>query len=350
MPVSLLGLGRGRHTVGLDIGSGVLKLVVVDHGRDEPQLEVAATRPLPRSADVERETGHRGPVADAVRDLFAEAAVEPGSLVICVGGRDVVVRLIRMDRMDAADAREVVGWEAESHVPFEMDEVALDFHIADPGAGGQRMKVLLVAARRGLVDDRIALVREAGYEPDVVDVEAFALVNALEVNYPEAMEGTAGLVSMGYHDTSVTLLESGVPVLARDLAIGTCRLTRELRGEHGLTADEAARWLQGGTRSVQLDSFVADRATEIARGIESAATFLETRRVGDRLGQLYLCGGGANVPGLAESVAERLGVETRLASPFRRLQVKPGALGDGEVERAAPLLMLCLGLALRRPA
>lgn len=346
----LFGLGRARRSVGLDVGSGVLKLVVIDHGRDEPQLETVAMRPLSGSAIVDGEVVDPTLVSDAIRDLFAGAAVEPEHLVISVGGRDVIIKLIRMDRMDEVDARAVIRWEAEQHVPFDMENVELDFQITDPGGTGPRMKVLLVAAKRELVDNELTLIEEAGLEPAVVDVDAFALFNAVELNYPEAMDGTAALVSVGHDGTSVTLLEDGVPVLTRDLAFGIRRLTRELQRQEGLTAEEAGRVLRGDAERAGLDRFVADRATEIARGIERAATFLETRRVGERLGRLYLCGGGVNVPGLPDALADRLGIETHVASPIRRLQVKPGALADPEVERAAPLLVLATGLALRRPS
>ena len=249
------------------------------------------------------------------------------------------------------ETRAVIGWEAEQHVPFAMEDVELDFRITDPGGSGAKMRVLLVAAKRELVEDRLALVEDAGLMPTVVDVEAFGLFNALQYNYPEAMDGTAALVSVGHDGTSVTLLEDGIPVLTRDLICGIRRLTQELQRQDGLTADRARRVLRGDeVETAGLERFVADRATEIARGGERAVTCLETRRVGERLGRLYLCGGGVEVPGLVEALAERLEVETHVASPIRYLQVKPEALADGEIERSAPLLMLATGLALRRPA
>ena len=343
-------LRRGRRTAGLDVGSGVLKLVIVDHVHDEPRLEAVVTRPLPPSATVEGEVVDPTLVGEGIRELADRAGIGPEQLVISVGGRGVIVKLLRMDRMDRTDAREVIGWEAEQHVPFAREDVHLDFHITDPDARGREMTVLLVAARRELVERRLSLVEQAGLAPSVVDVDAFGLCNALQYNYPEAMDGTGALVSIGHGGTTVTLLEDGLPVLTRELTVGIRRLTLELQRQEGLTPDRARRALRDEVERAALAPFVVERAAEIARGVERAATFRETRRPGERLGRVYLCGGGVEVPGLAAALADRLEVETHVASPIRYLRVRPEALADGEIEHVAPLLMLATGLALRRPA
>lgn len=348
----LFGLGREKRSVGLDIGSGVLKLAVVDHGKDTPQLEQVALRPLPGSAIVEGEVVDPGLVADTIRDLFAEVDLETEHLVISVGGRDVIIKLIRMDRMDASDAREVIRWEAEQHVPFDMDNVQLDFQITDPEGEGLQMKVLLVAAKRELVDNKLALVREAGLEPRIVDVDAFGLYNALQVNYPEAMQGICGLVNIGHDTTTVNILDHGVPVLTRDLSFGTRRLTQDLQRERGLTGEEAERVLRGEGDEGELTGFLSERAQEVARGVDRASAFLESQEVGEGMSQLFLCGGGVAVPGLPDALAEQMGLETRVASAVEGIQVKPDVVGslESDLEHVGPMLMLATGLALRRPA
>src|SRR5438309_3905804 len=131
------------------------------------------------------------------------------------GGRDVIVKKIQMDRMKEADAREVIRWEAEQHVPFDMANVELDFQILDPDAEGLQMNVLLVAAKRELVEGRVGLLNEAGLEPGIIDVDAFAIHNAFELNHPDAMQGVAGLVDIGHGVTNGDIPEGVVPVRAR---------------------------------------------------------------------------------------------------------------------------------------
>src|SRR5438132_774838 len=148
--MALFGLLGGKKTsVGLDIGSGILKVAVIDHSGSEPELVKVATTEVAADAIVEGEVMDPGIVAEAIRGLFSAAGVKQKQVVTAVGGRDVIVKKIQMDRMKEADAREVIRWEAEQHVPFDMANVELDFQILDPSAEGLQMNVLLVASMRG---------------------------------------------------------------------------------------------------------------------------------------------------------------------------------------------------------
>ncbi|MFQ5689649.1 MAG: type IV pilus assembly protein PilM [Gemmatimonadota bacterium] len=343
-------LRRAKRTVGLDIGSGLVKAVVVDHSKDVPQLEKVAFCSVEGDAIVDGDVVDPGLVADTLREMFEREEIDQKEVVVGVGGRDVIIKLIKMDRMDEAEAREVIPWEAEQHVPLDMKNVQLDFEITDPNAEGLQMSVLLVAAKRELVENRIALLEQAGLFPQVVDVEAFALHNALEVNYPAAMQGIVGLVNIGHDTTTVNIMNDGVPVLTRDLTFGTRGLRLDLQRERSLTAEEAEAALRGKESDPALREFLADRAQEVARGVERATAFLDTEEPGAGLGRLYLCGGGVGVPSLPEVLAERLQVETHVASPLERVQVKTDALDYMELQDLAPMLMLSVGLGLRRVA
>jgi type IV pilus assembly protein PilM len=341
-------LGRSRSTVGLDIGSGLIKLVVISHGGSGPTLTKVAFTQVVDDAIVEGEVMDPGIVADAIKGLFASSGVKPKAVVTAVGGRDVIIKKISMDRMKEAEAREVIRWEAEQHVPFDMDNVELDFQILDPDGGGLQMSVLLVAAKRELVENKLALLSEAGVEPSAIDVDAFALHNAFEVNYPEAMKGVVGLVNIGHEMTNVNILEDGVPILTRDLPVGTRRFREDLMRERGMSAEEADRLLQGHASSEALAPFVEARAEELAVGIDRAAAFLQTStRSSTGLARLFTSGGGARIPGLGKAIADRLRLPVQLANPIERLQVADGVFDAMNVDDVAPLLMLPVGLALR---
>jgi len=263
----------------------------------------------------------------------------------------VIVKKIQMDRMKEGDAREVIRWEAEQHVPFDMANVELDFQILDPDAEGLQMNVLLVAAKRELVESRTSLLGEAGLEPAIIDVDAFAIHNAFELNHPDAMQGVVGLVNIGHEVTNVNILEDGVPVLTRDLSVGTRRFREDLQREKGLSAEDSERVIQGHTQSADLAQYVDARGEEIAVGVERAAAFLATAsRSAGGLGRVYTIGGGARVPGLNEALSNRLRVPVELASPVQRLKVRDSVFESVSVDEVAPLLMLSVGLALRRAA
>ncbi|HLG06002.1 MAG TPA: type IV pilus assembly protein PilM [Gemmatimonadales bacterium] len=341
-------LSRTRTSVGLDIGSGQIKVAVITHGSGEPVLSKVAFAPLADDAIVEGEVMDPGIVAAAVRGLLQESGIKSKQVVTAVGGRDVIIKKIPMDRMKEQEAREVIRWEAEQHVPFDMDNVELDFQILDPEGEGLQMTVLLVAAKRELIDHKIALLSEIGVTSSIIDVDSFALHNAFELSYPEGMGGVVGLVNIGHEMTNINILDEGVPVLTRDLPVGTRRFREDLQRERGLSAADADALLQGFEPSDTLTPFLEARGEELAVGIERAAAFLQTAaRSSSGLSRLYLSGGGARIPGLPKSLGDRLRLPVEVANPLKRLMVDPGAFNGLNIDEVAPLLMLPVGLALR---
>ncbi|MBI4546031.1 MAG: type IV pilus assembly protein PilM [Gemmatimonadetes bacterium] len=339
---------RTRLSAGLDIGSGIVKLVVVDHSKPEPEIVQLTTTPQVPDAIVEGEIMDPVLVADTVRLVADGAALKKSRVVAAVGGHDVIIKKIQMDRMSEADAQGVIRWEAEQHVPFDMDSVQLDFQILDPGAESPQMSVLLVAAKRELIDNRLSLLSEAGLSAAVVDVDAFALHNAFEQNYPDARSGLVALVNVGHETTNVNLLDDGIPILVRDIPFGCRRLREALQRERGLAAEQADEVIQGKSTAVDLRSFVADRVDELAVGIERAIALITAQSGGQVISRVFLSGGGARVSGMVEAVGSRLGVQTEVANPLERVRVRPEVMQAMPVDEIAPMLMMAVGLALRR--
>jgi type IV pilus assembly protein PilM len=339
--------GRKRTSIGLDIGSGFVKVVEVDHSGDQPEVTRVAMRALLPDAIVEGEIMDYGLVSDAVQGLFQEIGLKGAEVITAVGGHDVIIKKIEMDRMKESDAREVIRWEAEQHVPFDIKSVELDFQILNPHDDGLQMEVLLVAAKRELVDNKVGLLQDAGVNPIIIDVDAFALHNAFEHNYPDSQDGIIALVNVGHETTNVNILGNGVPILTRDIPFGSRKIREDLQRERGLTAEQAEDVVQGRETVENLEKFVDASADEVAVGIERASAFLMTREDGETIGRIFLSGGGARIPGMVAALATRMNVETQLVNPFERVPVRPGAAGDISLEEAAPMLLLPLGLALR---
>ena len=341
--------GRSKSSVGLDIGSGFVKLVQVDHSGDQPEVTRVAVRPLLPDAIVEGEVMDPGLVAETVRSLVEEAEIKGDRVITAIGGHDVIIKKISMDRMEEEDARQVLPFEAERHVPFDIQSVELDFQVLDPEGADSKMDVLLVAAKRDLVQDKLALLSDAGVTASVLDVDAFALHNAFQVNHPEGSSGVVALVNVGHEMTNVNILVNGVPILTRDIPFGSRRIREDLQRERGLTAEEAEEVVQGQKPMDDLRIFVERGVEEVAVGVERAAAFLMTQDSGESLGRIFLSGGGARIPGLAEALGRRLEIETDIANPFQQVPVRPGAAPGLNLDETAPMLQLPLGLALRRP-
>ncbi len=344
--MALFGLGKQQTTVGLDIGSGLIKVVVIDHSKGEPELTHVATTPVLADAIVEGEVMDPAVLSDAIKGLFT--GLKQKRVVIAVGGRDVIVKRIQVDRMKESDAAEVVRWEAQQHVPFDVEGVELDFQVLDPEGDGLQMDVLLVAAKRELVETKITLLADAGLEAETVDVDAFALHNAFELSYPEAMEGVVAVANVGHEVTNVGILEDGIPLLTRDLTVGTRKFREDLQRDLGMSAEDADGILVSGAPRPELQPYVEARGEEIAVGVERAAAFLQAAtRDAPGIQQLFMSGGGARVHGLKEALGNRLGLPVEIANPLQRLRVRRGVFDMVDVDEISPLLMLGVGLGLR---
>ncbi len=344
--MALFGFGKQQTTVGLDIGSGLIKVVVIDHSKGEPELTHVATTPVLADAIVEGEVMDLAVLSEAIKGLFT--GLKQKRVVIAVGGRDVIVKRIQVDRMKESDAAEVVRWEAQQHVPFDVEGVELDFQVLDPDGDGLQMDVLLVAAKRELVETKITLLADAGLQAETVDVDAFALHNAFELSYPEAMQGVVAVANVGHEVTNVNLLEDGVPLLSRDLNVGTRKFREDLQRDIGMSAEDADAVLISGEPRPELQPYIDARGEEIAVGMERAAAFLQAAsRDAPGIQQVFMSGGGARVHGLKEALSKRLGLPVEIANPLQRLQVAEGVFDTMDVDAISPLLMLSVGLALR---
>ena len=190
------------------------------------------------------------------------------------------------------------------------------------------MSVLLVAAKRELIESKLRLLTDAGLEPGIVDVDAFALHNAFEVNYPEAMRGIVGLVNIGHEVTNINILDDGVPILTRDITVGTRRFREDLQRERGISRRRSRAACSRVTIArAHLDAVLEIRAARRSPSASSAPPRSSHRRRAPRgrCAPIYTCGGGARIPGLTDALADRL-ASGAAGEPARASRVADGAL------------------------
>lgn len=312
--------GRRKTTLGLEVGSAWAKLVEVDHGGAQPEVVGVAAGRVPADAVVDGEIADPDLVTEAVRGLVVRAGASGAEVALAMGGHHVFVKKAEVERAKGAVLRSAVRELAERHIPFDLESVEVDYHVLGPAGTGDRVEVLLVAAKKDAVAAKVEAVAAAGLNPVLMDVETLALHNAFTCNYGRSGEGTVALVNIRCDSTTVNVLEGNAPLVTRDLPVG-----------------------------VGPDSAMEEAAAKLADAVGRTSSFLAARRSPTGLGRVFLSGSGACVPGLAESLAQRVGVETRLANPFERVPMRSGARCRGVSLDAAPMLMLALGLALRTP-
>ena len=342
-----------RTTVGLDIGSSLVKIVEIDHGRATPTLIKLGIVPLPPEAIVDGEVMDRLLVLDAIRECIAKAGIKSQGVVTAVSGRALIVKKVVMDKMNQEDAQEAIVWEAEQHVPFDIDDVCLDFQILKDTVGNNQMQVLLVAAKKDMIHQHADLVRDAGLQPLVIDLDAFAVQNCFETNYDADNGKVVGLVNVGSEVTNLNIVQDGATHFTRDLSIGRSRFVEEVQREFNVGQEEASRLLAARPSSDReqersLREVVRRAAEDMSLGIERSFAFLKGSGEAERLDALMLSGGGAQMPALRDVLAERHNVPVQVTDPLRQVSYDPDLFGAQPVEEVAPLLAVGVGLGLRR--
>lgn len=343
---------RGRTTVGLDIGSSLVKIVEIDHSRSVPTLVRLGIVPLPPEAIVDGEIMDRLLVLDAVRECVAQSGIKSKDVVSAVSGRALIVKKVQMDKMNQEDAQEAIHWEAEQHVPFDIDDVCLDFQILNDDLGNNQMQVLLVAAKKDAIHAHADLIRDADLNPVVIDVDSFAVQNCFEANYEAQARKAVGLLNVGSDTTNLNIVQDGVPQFTRDLSVGRSRFVEEVQREFNVGKDEASHLLVQGASSdaeaERLKEAVRRTAEELSLGIERSFAFLKGSGDAEKLDALMISGGGAQMPLLRDFLAERHGVAVEVADPLRQVAYDPELFTKQPVEEVAPLLAVGVGLGLRR--
>jgi type IV pilus assembly protein PilM len=343
-------LGRVRTTVGLDIGSSAIKVVEIEQRAGIPRLVNFGVADLSPEAIVEGEIMDRQLVCEAIQTLFESRGIKRTEVATGVSGRGVIVKKITMERLSPQDAREAIHWEAEQHVPYDINDVSLDFEILDREVGPNQMQVLLVAAKRDLISAHADLLREAGLRPTLIDVNSFAVQNATERNYEFLAQEVVALVNVGAELTNVNLVQGGAPLYTQDLSMGGNTFIEGLQKKYQVTRAEASAALhpKEGEPSLDLTGVIKSFCADLGGALERSVVYLKANGDGDHVDRVLLSGGGARIQGLGSALAERLKVPVEVTDPLRRITHAPEALGGLAPDELAPQLTVGIGLALRK--
>jgi type IV pilus assembly protein PilM len=287
-------------------------------------------------------------LVDSLKELVRKAKIKTKDVVISVAGHSsVIIKRVALPDMSEEELYESIKFEAEQYIPFDIEDVNLDFQILGPKEEPSQMDVILVAVKREIVNEYLSVVKEAGLNCQIVDVNSFALENIYEVNYEFEPGKNIALVNIGASTINMNILKGGMSVFTRDSAVGSNLHTEVLQREFNLTYDVAERLKRG--ESVEnispQDAFsVMELASEeiIGEVNRSLEYFHED------INEVVLSGGCALVRDFQKLLSEKIGVETKLLEPFKNIRI-PKKFDMTYIEEIAPLLSVAAGLALRRP-
>jgi type IV pilus assembly protein PilM len=348
----MFGLGRRRLLLGLDIGSSSIKLLELKPARGGYQVVHFGHAPLHAEAIVEGALMDAAAVADSIRSLVQTHKVKTRDAVTSISGHSVIIKKVSLPAMSDKELGDQIRWEAEQYIPFDMNDVNLDFQVLDRGAAGGQMEVMLVAAKKNMITDYSAVVAEAGLNPAVVDVDSFALSNMFEVNYPEERDRTVALINIGASVMNLNVVKRGTAAFHRDVSVGGKQFTEELQKQLGLSVEdaEAAKLGKPADGASRQDVFAALQqvAGSIAGEVSRSLDFFASTAPDERISKIFLSGGAARTPGLSEVIAERTGVPVEMANPFKKIAYDPKVFDREHIEYMAPSAAVAVGLALRK--
>ncbi len=341
---------KGGH-LGLDIGSHLVKVVELRKLDERYELSNIGIAQLYQPTEERDKIPRTEAVVETIRSLLNTSGIEARDVTIAMSSREVIVKRIEMDRMTEEEVGQIIKWEAEQHIPFNIDDVYLDFHILNPEGGSEQMEVLLVAGKKMNVDSRVELAVASGLRPIVVDVDAFAIQNAFEINYPEAYDDVVCLLNIGRDVTVISLARRGAPLFIRDIPFGTSIFVERLRKGLGISVEDAESFILGifpeGVKEEEARTLISAGSEDLVVGMTRTFNYLKTLGGEEKPSKVYVSGGGAKVPGLSGVLEDQLDVPIEVMNPLRNLDIKEGLFIGEMVEEISPLLAQAVGLGLR---
>jgi type IV pilus assembly protein PilM len=346
---------RTKAVVGLDIGSSAIKAIELKSSGKAFRVTAFASEPLPRDAIVDGAIIDAGAVADAIRRVFEAAGIKTKDVAASLSGNAVIVKKISLPVMTEAELGESIYWEAEQYIPFDIQDVNLDYQITDPGTGPESkgtMDVLLVAAKKEKIADYTGAIAQAGRSPVVVDVDAFAMQNAYEMNYGADPNAVIVLVNAGASAVNINIVRGEVSLFTRDISIGGNAYTEAIQKELNLPFAGAEDLKKG----IAADGVTFEEARPVLHAvnenvlleIQKTFDFFKATAASDRIDRILVGGGTSRVDGFVARLGERFGAPVEPFDPFKRVTFEPGKFGLQSAADIAPVVPIALGLALRR--
>jgi type IV pilus assembly protein PilM len=339
-----------RTTVGLDIGASSVKVVEIERTGNDVQLINYGVAPLDPETIVDGEIMDRQMVIEAIQNLVESRGIKRRRVIAGIHGRGVIVKKIVMERLPAEDASEAIYWEAEQHVPYDINDVSLDFEILDVDMGPKQMQVLLVAAKRDLVLNLADIIREAGLAPEAVDVNSFAVQNVVEIAHDLQPEEVAGLLDIGAEITNVNIIRDGIPLYTQDVYLGANNIIRAAQKRFQVNREDAVLELEAGGGKLDLQPLVESFGKDLVHSLDKSVNYLKTAGEAEKVDRIFLSGGGARIVGLLATLKGIQPVPVEIVNPLRRLRFDASLFAGTDPEAVGPQLAVGVGLALRKGA
>jgi type IV pilus assembly protein PilM len=345
---------KSRSVVGLDIGSSAVKAVELKAAGKGYRVAAFGSQPVPPDSIVDGAIIDGTAVAEAIRRVFESKAFKAKEVAASLSGNAVIVKKISLPVMTPTELDESIYWEAEQYIPFDIQDVNLDYQILEGNGAESKgtMEVLLVAAKKEKIADYTGVIAQAGRTPVVVDVDAFALQNAYELNYGFEKNAVIVLLNAGASAININIIANQQSVFTRDISLGGNAYTEAVQRELNLPFESAELLKRGST----VDGATFEDVVPILRAmtenvlleVQKTFDFFKATASSDHIDRIMLSGGASRVEGFAEALQERFGTAVDMFDPFRKVTLDGKKYSPDQRDMIAPTAAVAVGLALRR--
>ncbi len=341
---------KNEQVVGIDIGSHAIKVCQLKRSSGGFSVVALGSAALPEGAVEDGILNEPEIVSSTIMALLKNLKIKNKKIGFSISGYSVIVKKVSLAAMDDTELEEHIMAEAEQYIPFDIEDVYLDFiNLKTTPAGSDRNDIMLVAAKREIVDDYLEMFEGMGLTPVIVDVDGFALENSYKNNNPG--KASVALVDIGSSKMNINILSRGVSVVARDIIVGSQQLTDQIQNQFDIEPEEAEEIKLGYTPfkgdKADIEEIFSSTCTQWVLEIKKAIDLYQAKNPANPLTSLILSGGGSKVTGLTDFLAQETEMNVEIFNPFNSMKFNKKKIDENYLGHIGPEMAIAAGIALR---
>jgi len=354
-----MGFGKKYQLVGVDIGSYAIKVVEIERNKKGRFLKNFGIIGLPRNAIREGDIVEQDLVAKALKKLFKNLKIRNQNVAVALSGYPVMAKRISLPNSKREEIEATIHDQAEQYIPFDINDVNLDFDILNKEENLSEdedtdeetsLDVMLVAAKKDVIDAYVNLLVAAELNPGVLDVDVFALQNAAELSIADEKDGYA-IVNVGAEELGINTVVNGTSLFSRDSSFGGAQITELIMSHFDVDFEKAEEIKLGAVQNKlwdqNLEAGVSGVVSDWAQEIKRALDFVETTYSDKTIGKIFICGGSCRIKGFQKYLEAHTGLPVVELNPFANLIPNQDLFDEEYLNHMAPQACVAMGLALR---
>ncbi len=345
---------QSKKLIGLDIGTANIKMAELDVSRKGATLTAFSVMPTPARAINGGEISDPAAISDTLKQMLINLKTKRKMVSVALWGTSVISKRIAIPLMDEKLVAGQIRWEAEQYIPFDINEVNIDYKILRQfQTSPETMDILLVAARQDIAFLYQDIVQSAGLECAVIDVSGFALANCYLNNWGSQKGQTVALLNLGAAISNFIVIENGEVIFCRDIPAGGLTYTTEIHKAMGMSMEEAEAMkisaCTGGAAPEEVTRILQATHEVMAEEVQSSLDFFVNTTPGLPVTQCFVTGGASRTIGLMSYIAKHTKLNCEGLDPFRNIKVNEKAMSADYVAEVRDFAAIAVGLGLRAP-